>query len=37
MLSYMNLTVTKNQKPKIDIHAKKRKESKHNTKDSRQI
>ena len=33
----MDLMVTTNQKPIIDAQMKKRKESKHNTKDSHQI
>ena len=37
MYPYKNLTVTTNQKSIIDIHAKKKMESKHNTKDSHQI
>ena len=37
MLLYMNLMVTANQKSIIDTHTQKRKESKHNTKDSHQI
>ena len=36
-LLYINLMVTKNQKSIIDTHTPKRKESKYNTKDSRQI
>ena len=36
-LLYKNLTVTANQKCIIDTQMKKRKESKHNTKDSHQI
>ena len=36
-LLYQNLMVTTNQKSIIDIHTKKKKESKHNTKDSHQI
>ena len=37
MLLYMNLMIATNQRPVIDTHTKKRKESKHNTKDSNQI
>ena len=36
-LLHENITVTTNQKSTIDIHTKKKKESKHNTKDSHQI
>ena len=36
MLLYMSFMVTTNQKPIIDTHTKKRKESKINTKDSHQ-
>ena len=36
-LLYQNLMVTANQKPTIDTHTKKEKESKHNTKVSHQI
>ena len=36
-LLYKNLMVTANQKSKIDIHTKKKKEYKHNTKVSHQI
>ena len=36
-LLYQNLIVTTNQKSTIDRHAKKKKQSKHNTKDSQQI
>ena len=36
-LLYQNLMVTSNQKSATDIHTKKKKESKHNTKDSHQI
>ena len=36
-LLYQNLIVTTSQKSTIDIHTKKKKESKHNTKDSHQI
>ena len=36
-LLYQNLVVTANQKSIIDIHTKKKNESKHNTKDSHQI
>ena len=37
ILLYRNLMVTTNQKSIIDTHTKKRKESKHNIKDSHQI
>ena len=37
MLLYMNLMVTTNHKSVIGTHTKKRKESKHNTKESHQI
>ena len=36
-IAMQNLMVTTNQKPIIDAQMKKRKESKHNTKDSHQI
>ena len=36
-LLYQNLRVTAKQKSMIDIHTKKKKESKHNTRDSHQI
>ena len=36
-LLYQNLMVTTNQKSTINTHAKKKKQSKHNSKDSHQI